>query len=160
MSVRLARLLVDGRRHLAVVAVDPAVDDLPSAPPRVVLTERFWRNRLLSDPQIVGKSLTLDGIPHTVVGIAATKDEAVRMASEKEPGLVLADIRLHDGSSGVEAVQEILSAMKVPVVFITAYPEYLLTGERPEPTFLVTKPFKNETVVVTVSQAMLSAEAR
>lgn len=48
---------------------DPAVDDLPSAPPRVVLTERFWRNRLRSDPQIVGKSLTLDGIPHMVVGV-------------------------------------------------------------------------------------------
>jgi CheY-like chemotaxis protein len=115
---------------------------------------------IIEDEPAIGLALQdlMTSAGHTVVGIAATKDEAVKMASEKEPGLVLADIRLHDGSSGVEAVQEILSAMKVPVVFITAYPEYLLTGERPEPTFLVTKPFKNETVVVTVSQAMLSAE--
>ena len=48
---------------------DPTVDDRPSAPPRVVLIHGFWRNRLGSDPEIVGKTLTLDGIPHTVVGI-------------------------------------------------------------------------------------------
>ena len=117
---------------------------------------------IIEDEPAIGLALQdlMTSAGHTVVGIAATKDEAVAMATEREPGLVLADIRLHDGSSGVEAVQEILGAMKVPVVFITAYPEYLLTGERPEPTFLVTKPFKNETVVVTVSQAMLSAEGR
>lgn len=52
------------------VGFDPAVDDVPSAPPRVVLTEGFWRNWLQSDPHIVGKTLTLDGVPHTVVAIA------------------------------------------------------------------------------------------
>ncbi|RPH49961.1 MAG: response regulator, partial [Lysobacterales bacterium] len=45
--------------------------------------------------------------------------------------------------------------VQVPIVFITAYPERLLTGERPEPTFLVTKPFVPETVRVAVSQALL-----
>jgi predicted permease len=49
---------------------DPAVDDRPSAAPRVVVSHGFWRNRLESDPDIVGKTLTLDGIPHAVVGIA------------------------------------------------------------------------------------------
>ena len=113
---------------------------------------------IIEDEPAIGLSLQdlMVSAGHSVIGIAATKDEAVSMANDRQPGLVLADIRLYDGSSGIEAVQEILSAMKVPVVFITAYPEYLLTGERPEPTFLVTKPFKNETVLVTVSQAMLS----
>ena len=72
-----------------------------------------------------------------------------------EPGLVLADIKLADGSSGIDAVRQILSEVQVPIVFITAYPERLLTGERPEPTFLVTKPFVPETVRVAVSQALL-----
>jgi DNA-binding LytR/AlgR family response regulator len=70
------------------------------------------------------------------------------------PGLVLADIRLADGSSGLDAVNEILTFCQVPVVFITAYPEQLLTGERPEPAFLITKPYRAETVKVVVSQAL------
>ena len=51
--------------------------------------------------------------------------------------------RLADMSSGLEAVNEVLESFEVPVIFITAYPEKLLTGERPEPTFLITKPFRD-----------------
>lgn len=94
---------------------------------------------------------------HTVAAIATTRDEAVRAARRAQPGLVLADIKLADGSSGIDAVKQILSEVTVPTVFITAYPERLLTGERPEPTFLVTKPFVPETVRVAVSQALLFA---
>jgi predicted permease len=49
---------------------DPAIDDAPSAEPRVVVSYAFWQSRLASDPEIVGKSVTIDGVPHTVVGIA------------------------------------------------------------------------------------------
>jgi CheY-like chemotaxis protein len=76
------------------------------------------------------------------------------MVTRHRPGLILADIQLADGSSGLEAVNEVLQAFSVPVVFITAYPERLLTGERPEPTFLITKPFRNDTVKAVVSQAL------
>ena len=43
---------------------------------------------------------------------------------------------------------------KVPVIFITAFPERLLTGERPEPTFLITKPFQRSTVKAAIAQAL------
>lgn len=76
------------------------------------------------------------------------------MARKHRPGLVLADIRLADGSSGLDAINDILSSFEVPVIFITAYPESLLTGERPEPTFLIAKPFREETVKAVVSQAL------
>jgi predicted permease len=49
---------------------DPAIDDAPSAEPRVVLSHDFWRSRAASDPGIIGTSITIDGVPHTVVGIA------------------------------------------------------------------------------------------
>ncbi len=49
---------------------DPAIDDATSAEPRVVVSDDFWRSRMAADPDIVGKSVTLDGVPHTVVGIA------------------------------------------------------------------------------------------
>lgn len=94
---------------------------------------------------------------HTVIGTVATKDEAVVSAKARRPGVILADIKLADGSSGIDAVSDILTSMTVPVVFVTAYPERLLTGERTEPTFLVTKPFDPDTLKVTLHQALLSA---
>jgi CheY-like chemotaxis protein len=78
----------------------------------------------------------------------------VQLATEAEPGLVLADIQLADGSSGLDAVNDILGHFDVPVIFITAYPERLLTGERPEPVFLISKPFQTQTVKAIVSQAL------
>lgn len=91
---------------------------------------------------------------HTVVDIAATRTEAVDAVARKTPGLVLADIQLADGSSGIDAVKDILGRFDVPVIFITAFPERLLTGERPEPTFLITKPFQPETVKAAIGQAL------
>ncbi|MEH6677913.1 anti-anti sigma factor/receiver protein PhyR [Phenylobacterium sp.] len=91
---------------------------------------------------------------HTVVDIAATRTEAVDAVGRSRPGLVLADIQLADGSSGIDAVKDILAELDVPVIFITAFPERLLTGERPEPTFLITKPFQPETVKAAIGQAL------
>jgi CheY-like chemotaxis protein len=91
---------------------------------------------------------------HSVVDIAATRGEAVDAVARRTPGLVLADIQLADGSSGIDAVKDILQRYDVPVIFITAFPERLLTGERPEPTFLITKPFQPETVKAAIGQAL------
>ncbi len=91
---------------------------------------------------------------HSVMDIAATRKEAIESALRRRPGLVLADIQLADGSSGIDAVKDILSRFDVPVIFITAFPERLLTGERPEPTFLITKPFQPETVKAAIGQAL------
>ncbi len=93
-------------------------------------------------------------IGHRVSEVARTHGEAVAAVKRRTPGLVLADIQLADGSSGLEAVNEILDEIDVPVIFITAYPERLLTGERPEPTFLITKPFQPEMVKAMISQAL------
>ncbi|MBA4801291.1 MULTISPECIES: response regulator [Euryhalocaulis] len=91
---------------------------------------------------------------HNITAITTTRDEAVQAAKDNPPGLVLADIQLADGSSGVDAVKAILGDMDVPVIFITAYPERLLTGERPEPAFLITKPFLPQTVKAAIGQAL------
>jgi len=96
---------------------------------------------------------------HDVTGVAVTRDEAVALAMEDRPGLVLADIQLADDSSGIDAVKDILAEFEVPVIFITAFPERLLTGERPEPTFLITKPFQRSTVKAAISQALFFDEA-
>ena len=95
---------------------------------------------------------------HEVTGIAATRTEAVDLAARERPDLVLADIQLADRSSGIDAVNDILKMVPdLPVIFITAFPERLLTGDRPEPAFLITKPYAEEQVRSAVSQAMFFA---
>ena len=96
---------------------------------------------------------------HNVTGVAVTRNEAVALAHRDPPGLVLADIQLADDSSGIDAVKDILQDFKVPVIFITAFPERLLTGTRPEPTFLITKPFQRATVKAAISQALFFDQA-
>lgn len=96
----------------------------------------------------------VESLGHRVVGTARTHKEATALFHKTNPKMVLADIHLADGSSGIDAVNEILSATPVPVIFITAFPERLLTGERPEPAFLVTKPFNPDMVKALISQAL------
>ncbi len=96
---------------------------------------------------------------HRVTGIARTRTEAAELFRRDPPGMVLADIQLADGSSGIDAVNDILAATALPVIFITAFPEHLLTGERPEPAFLVTKPFDENMVKALISQALFFNEA-
>lgn len=91
---------------------------------------------------------------HRVMFVARTRDEAVQAVQANRPGLVLADIHLADESSGIDAVNDILKLFDAPVIFVTAYPERLLTGERPEPAYLLTKPFDRNTLKATVGQAL------
>ncbi|PKQ00221.1 MAG: response regulator [Alphaproteobacteria bacterium HGW-Alphaproteobacteria-13] len=92
---------------------------------------------------------------HDVAGIATTHGDAVAAFEDSEAGLVLADIQLADGSSGIDAVQDILARAPVPAIFITAFPERLLTGHRVEPTFLISKPFSEHAVRAAISQSLL-----
>jgi DNA-directed RNA polymerase specialized sigma24 family protein len=105
------------------------------------------------------EDLVID-LGHFVVGTAATRTQARDIFADKRPGLVLADIQLADGSSGIDAVEDILKFGDVPVIFITAYPEKLLTGDRPEPTYLVTKPFQEATVRAAISQALFFGSSK
>jgi len=112
---------------------------------------------IIEDEAII--AMDLEGIVgdmgHRVTGIARTADDAVRLFAEDPPNLVLSDIQLADGSSGVDAVNTILeTSPDVPVIFITAFPERLLTGDGPEPAFLIPKPYQTDQVRSAVSQAM------
>jgi CheY-like chemotaxis protein len=96
----------------------------------------------------------VENLGHRVLGVARTHAAALTLAKTKRPGLILADIQLADGSSGLDAVNELLKSFEVPVIFITAYPERFLTGERPEPAFLIAKPFQPATVSAVISQVL------
>lgn len=168
---RLRSLSAAKRAALLLTAVEAfsleeaafIVDESPEEVERAILDAQKT-----IDSQLASKVLIIEDEPiialdlenlvtelgHKVVAIAATKDDAVAKAKSERPGLVLADINLGEGGSGIDAVSEILASFDIPVIFITAYPEKLLTGERPEPTYLIAKPFLPETVQATVGQAL------
>jgi CheY-like chemotaxis protein len=117
---------------------------------------------IIEDEPLISLQLEIivGDLGHTIAGTATTRDQARKLFAESRPGLVLADIQLADGSSGIDAVEDILKFGDVPVIFITAYPERLLTGERPEPTYLVTKPFREEAIRAAISQALFFGSSR
>lgn len=145
--------------HDMAIVLDRSEDEvrkLVDAASREISEQIAARVLIIEDEPLIAMDIEnlVGDIGHQVVGIATTRDEATKIASKTRPGLVLADVQLADGSSGIDAVNDILRTINVPVIFITAYPERLLTGERAEPTFLVTKPFKPEMVKAIISQAL------
>ncbi|OJU59703.1 MAG: response regulator [Altererythrobacter sp. 66-12] len=117
---------------------------------------------IIEDEPLISMQLEdlVRSLGHEICGTAATRTQAQQIVAECTPGLVLADIQLADGSSGLDAVDDILAIDTVPVIFITAYPERLLTGDRPEPTYLITKPFQEDTVRAAISQALFFGSSR
>lgn len=115
---------------------------------------------IIEDEPLIAMDLEaiMEEAGHTVVGVARTHAEAIDIARNKEIGLILADIQLADGSSGIDAVNELIDSVEAPVIFITAFPERLLTGQRAEPTYLITKPFQASLVTALSSQALFFGE--
>jgi DNA-directed RNA polymerase specialized sigma24 family protein len=114
------------------------------------------RALIIEDEPLISLDLEniLRELGHYVVATARTRDEAIAAARRETPELVLADIQLADGSSGLDAVNKMLESFSVPIIFITGHPERLLTGERPDPAFLIVKPYQSDTVKAIVSQAL------
>jgi DNA-directed RNA polymerase specialized sigma24 family protein len=140
-----------------VLDVDvPKLRELVEQSGRELAAEIATEVLIIEDETFIALDLEalVESLGHRVLGVARTHKEAVALAKSKRPGIILADIQLADGSSGLDAVNEMLSTFQVPVIFITAYPERFLTGERPEPAFLIAKPFQPATVSAVLSQAL------
>ena len=170
-QARLARITPLSRQALLLTAMEgftpedaaylvevdtDEVEALVAEALREIEKQTRARVLIIEDEPIIAMDIEtiVRDLGHSVVGVAVTRDEAVSLALAKRPGLVLADIQLADDSSGIDAVKDILAEFQVPVIFITAFPERLLTGERPEPTFLITKPFQRSTVKAAIAQAL------
>jgi RNA polymerase sigma factor (sigma-70 family) len=111
---------------------------------------------IIEDETLIAMELSriMQDMGHTVAGVASREATALEQAEQSSPGLVLCDIKLLDEDNGIAAAQRILQRFDVPVVFVTAFSEMLLTGGRLEPAFVVSKPFDEETLKVTVAQAL------
>jgi DNA-directed RNA polymerase specialized sigma24 family protein/CheY-like chemotaxis protein len=147
----------DERDAARILDVDvPTVRNLMEGAGRELATEIATDVLIIEDEPLIAMDIEglVESLGHGVIGIARTHAEAIQIAGKQRPGLILADIQLADGSSGLDAVNELLKSFDVPVIFITAYPERFLTGERPEPAFLIPKPYQPATVSAVISQAL------
>ncbi|WP_137680958.1 response regulator [Aurantiacibacter suaedae] len=138
------------------------VEDLVRDAIAEIERESTTRVLIIEDEPLISMQLEdlVRSLGHEICGTAATRTQAQESVKDVMPGLVLADIQLADGSSGLDAVDDILAIGSVPVIFITAYPERLLTGNRPEPTYLITKPFQETTVRAAISQALFFGSSK
>jgi DNA-directed RNA polymerase specialized sigma24 family protein len=134
----------------------PALRELVDEAGRELAAQIATDILIIEDEALIALDLEalVEKLGHNVIGIARTRAEASTIAQSKSPGLILADIQLADGSSGLDAVNDLLTSFAVPVIFITAYPERFLTGLWPEPAFLVSKPYQPTTVTALISQAL------
>lgn len=132
------------------------ISDLIDLAGREIASQVATSILIIEDEPLIAMDIEqmLTSLGHEVTGTARTHKEAIAEIEKRKPGMVLADIQLADNSSGIDAVNEILQSINVPVIFITAFPERLLTGDRPEPAFVVTKPFMPDMVKALVSQAL------
>jgi CheY-like chemotaxis protein/DNA-directed RNA polymerase specialized sigma24 family protein len=114
---------------------------------------------IIENEEFIALELTeiVESLGHRVMGVAPTHKRAVAIANMGAPGLIISDVKLADGSSGLDAVNELTRDVKIPVVFVTAFPQLYLTGHHPEPAFLVAKPFQPAAVSAAVSQALFCA---
>ena len=151
----------DAEQVGAIMQIEPAeAEELVGIAMREMESSVRGRVMIIEDEAIIAMDIhsIVSEMGHDIIGIARTRDAAVEMGTKSEPDLILADIQLADKSSGIDAVNDLLNHFgEIPVIFITAFPERLLTGERPEPAFLISKPYSEEEVRTAVGQAMFFA---
>jgi CheY-like chemotaxis protein len=140
-----------------ILSISPAeVESLIAEAGREIAQRVATDVLIIEDEGLIAQDIQFicEDLGHRVIGVARTHGEALELAKTRRPGLILADIQLADGTSGLNAVNDLLAQADSPVIFITAFPERLLTGERPEPAFLISKPYRVEMVKATISQAL------
>jgi DNA-directed RNA polymerase specialized sigma24 family protein len=174
-QAHMSRLTPNSREALLLHTIEEfRIDEISAIMqlPEAETKELVERARTEMEDSIAGRVLIIEdeaiiamdiesivaGMGHQVTGIARTRARAVELGRRDRPDLILADIQLADDSSGIDAVNELLQSFpETPVIFITAFPERLLTGDRPEPAFLISKPYTEEQVRSAISQAMFFA---
>ncbi|WP_363350154.1 response regulator [Methylocystis echinoides] len=122
--------------------------------PRTKRQRRALDVLVIEDESIIAKDIELivSDLGHRVIGPARTHEEALSLALKARPAVVVADVKLADGSSGIVAVDEMLKSIDAAVIFVTAVPQWLQTGEL-EPVLVIPKPYSVDEIKNAVSKA-------
>lgn len=95
-----------------------------------------------------------------IVGIASDAEQAVAMAKEEQPDLMLMDIRLGAGRDGVDAAIEIFKTMGIRSIFVTAHTdsETMERASAARPFGWVQKPYRMENLVSTIQSISMNGD--
>ncbi|RJP21565.1 MAG: PAS domain S-box protein [Candidatus Abyssobacteria bacterium SURF_5] len=98
----------------------------------------------------------LESFGYTVSGVASTGKEAISMARETRPDLILMDIMLQGDVDGVTAAEDIRTRFDIPVIYLTAYADEhtLQRAKKTEPFGYIVKPFQERELHITIDMAL------
>jgi CheY-like chemotaxis protein len=115
---------------------------------RELRIEKAARAVVIEDEPLIAADIRsiLERLGVEVTGEASSAAEAVKVAQETKPDIILADYNLDGRETGIDAVLGINSIHDCPVVFITGFPDRVLQGEEIEPDFVISKPYTPENV--------------
>jgi CheY-like chemotaxis protein len=124
----------------------------------VSITDRAWRLLVVEDEALIAEETAdrLTRMGHEVVGIADTGREAIDMAQDHRPDLVLMDIHLKGRMTGIEAAQQIYDSLGTPVVFASAHSdrETLQRAQTNAQFGYILKPFRENDLTLALRVAM------
>ncbi|GMV95177.1 MAG: hypothetical protein AMXMBFR82_49550 [Candidatus Hydrogenedentota bacterium] len=113
---------------------------------------------IVEDEIIIARELEvrLEGMGYTVAGIASSGEEAIRLASDCNPDLVLMDIVIKGETDGIDAAEQIREQLAVPVIYVTAYTddETLERARETQPFAYLVKPFSERELKANIEMAL------
>jgi PAS domain S-box-containing protein len=113
---------------------------------------------VVEDEVIVAESVRtkLNSLGYEIPEVAVSGQEAVQMAQEIQPDLVLMDIQLQGSMDGIQAAEQIRALFDVPVVYLTAYADErtLQRAKITEPFGYVLKPFALQELHSTIEMGL------
>jgi CheY-like chemotaxis protein len=103
----------------------------------------------------------LTHLGYQVTAAAASGEEAVRLAEDLSPNLVLMDVKLAGPMDGIEASRQIQEKSGVPVIYLTAYPEVFMgaPARMQQPGICISKPFSRSALQVSIDIALRGSKA-
>jgi len=113
---------------------------------------------IVEDERIIAKDIeaTINALGYSCIGSALTGEEAIDRIPLLKPDLVLMDINLKGGMSGVQAVEQLKEIIDVPIVYLTAYSDEktLDRAKRTEPYGYILKPYEERELHSTIEMAL------
>ncbi len=113
---------------------------------------------IVEDESIIAEDLadSLRTMGYAVVDIVSSGEEAILIAAEKQPNLILMDVMLQGEIDGVTAAEQIQSSLQIPIIFLTAYTDNktLQRVKATNPFGYIVKPFEERNLHLTIEIAL------
>jgi diguanylate cyclase len=113
---------------------------------------------IVEDESIIAEDLadSLIALGYRVTGIAYSGEDALQLAAEERPDLVLMDVNLQGEIDGITTGEQMRLRFQIPVIYLTAYADEntLRRVNSTKPFGYIVKPFEEKTLHTTIQLAL------